>query len=136
MSAAGHRVEAAPVVVGHEAAGAVGSRPPDLVVAVVVPGIPLIVARRVQPHPRRHRFLRSVRERGVEIGPLTGQTIKLHGADLQIVCPVVLLVEVRRAGGRGLTHAGMRGAERVHRPRPLGEPAGERAVALLENAGT
>src|SRR5205807_5950972 len=135
LGPAGYRFEAASVVLGHESPRAVGSSAPDLIMAVVVPRIPLIVARRVLPHPRSHRFLRSVRERSVEIGSLTGQTIELHGAELHIVRPVVLLVEVRRARGRRLTHARTRGADPVHGSRAVGEPIGERAVARLEHGG-
>src|ERR1051325_2978294 len=135
VSAARHRVEAAPVVLGHEAPGAVRPQAPDLVVAVVVPGIPLVVPRRILSHPRSHRLLRGVLERGVEIRPLPRQPIELSGAELHVVHPVVLLIEVRRAGGRRLTHAGMRGAERVHHPRAPGEPVGERAVVLAEHSG-
>src|SRR5439155_13811160 len=50
----GHGLEAAAVVPGHEATGAVRPRAPDLVVAVVVPGVPLVMPRRVLSHPRAH----------------------------------------------------------------------------------
>ncbi len=132
---AGHGLEATPIVLGHDSPRAVPSRPPDLVVAIVMPGIPLIVPRRILSHPRTHGLERGVLQRGVEIRRLVRQRIQLRCAQLHVVRPVVLLVEVRRSGGRGLTYAGMRRAERVHSARAPSELAGVRAVAPLENTG-
>src|SRR2546426_9328702 len=67
VGAARHRVQASAVVLGHDAPRAVGSLTPNLVVAVVVPRIPLIVPRGVLPHPRGHRLERGVLERRREI---------------------------------------------------------------------
>src|SRR5437762_14323516 len=46
-----HRREAAGVVLGPDSPRAVRTRAPDLVVAIVGPGKPLLVACRALPHP-------------------------------------------------------------------------------------
>src|SRR5438132_8047308 len=80
-----HRREAAGVVLGHDSPRAVRTRAPDLVVAIVVPGIPLIVARRVLSHPWAHGFEGGVLERGAEIGRLARQGVQLLRPELHIV---------------------------------------------------
>ena len=102
--------------------------------ARVVERVPLIVACRVGAHPRRHRLALRVRKGVAQVARVTGELVQQRRAEFHVVDPVVLLVEVRRAAGRGLADAGIALAQRVGGHGLVAQRIGEGSVAVGEEA--
>src|SRR5438874_3255918 len=103
---------------------------PDLVMAVVVPGIPLIVPRGICTHPWRDGLTRCVLERIAQITPVAGKGVKLRSGELHVVNPVVFLVVVRGSTRSALADAGKFLADGVCCESSLVQLDGECRIAL------
>src|SRR6185369_7311846 len=105
---------------------------PSLVMSVVVPGIPLVVTRRVLAHPRCDRLLSRVKKRVTVEVHFAGCVDERCSAELHVIAPVILFVEVRRSSGCSLANAFMKSTEPIRGARSLAKNSGERRISLRE----
>src|SRR6267143_3582953 len=133
VSAAHDRGQSLPVILGDDSSiGCVGVTP-DLVVPVVVPGIPLVMLGGVCPHPWSDGLACRVLQCIAEITAVVCERIELRRGELHVIGPVVFLVIVGSVAGRSLANAGgflPDGVSRQSLPTQLG---GEGRIALPIN---
>src|SRR5688572_20567137 len=101
---------------------------------VAVPRIPLLMIGGVLSHPWSDRLVPGVNQCVAEIAALTGRIDERCSAELHVVVPVVLFIEVGRASRCGLTDSGMLASQPVSSKCACPQGTRERGIALRENS--